>query len=80
LSASSGLPLAWIETSGLGDVVGALPKTLSQRGHKVMVIIPQYNDYIEERDARVHRSYNVVGRDMEAALTEKPKNKVTGMI
>lgn len=32
----------YIKTGGLGDVLGALPKTLAARGHKVAVCLPYY--------------------------------------
>ena len=37
---SEGVP--FIKTGGLADVVGALPKYLSARGHDVIVILPKY--------------------------------------
>ncbi|KAG2499011.1 hypothetical protein HYH03_003197 [Edaphochlamys debaryana] len=32
----------WSKTGGLGDVMGALPKALAARGHRVMVVSPRY--------------------------------------
>lgn len=32
----------FVKTGGLGDVLGALPKALSRRGHSVVTIIPRY--------------------------------------
>ncbi|KAK3260327.1 starch synthase, partial [Cymbomonas tetramitiformis] len=32
----------WSKTGGLGDVAGALPQALAQRGHRTMVIAPRY--------------------------------------
>lgn len=32
---------------GLGDVMSALPKALSRRGHRVMAIAPRYENYEE---------------------------------
>ncbi|XP_057838459.1 granule-bound starch synthase 2, chloroplastic/amyloplastic isoform X2 [Cryptomeria japonica] len=55
----------WSKTGGLADVVGALPKALARRGHRVMVIAPRYSDYIEAWDTRVHKCYKVAGKDME---------------
>ncbi|HPZ06872.1 MAG TPA: glycogen synthase GlgA [Candidatus Eremiobacteraeota bacterium] len=31
------------KTGGLGDVVGALPKALRQRGHEICVVLPKYS-------------------------------------
>ncbi|XP_066319491.1 soluble starch synthase 2-2, chloroplastic/amyloplastic [Miscanthus floridulus] len=53
------------KTGGLGDVVGALPKALARRGHRVMVVIPRYGEYAEARDLGVRRRYRVAGHDSE---------------
>ncbi|XP_062220273.1 soluble starch synthase 2-2, chloroplastic/amyloplastic-like [Phragmites australis] len=53
------------KTGGLGDVVGALPKALARRGHRVMVVIPRYGEYAEARNLGVHRRYRVAGQDSE---------------
>ncbi|KAL3689037.1 hypothetical protein R1sor_015346 [Riccia sorocarpa] len=55
----------WSKTGGLGDVVGALPKALARRGHRVMVVAPRYSNYLEAWDTTVRRSYTVDGRGME---------------
>ncbi|KVH92694.1 Glycogen/starch synthase, ADP-glucose type, partial [Cynara cardunculus var. scolymus] len=49
----------WSKTGGLGDVAGALPKALAQRGHRVMVVVPLYGDYVEPQDTGIRRRYNV---------------------
>src|SRR5271166_3261216 len=38
---SEGVP--FIKSGGLADVVGALPKFLSARGHDVIVVLPKYS-------------------------------------
>ncbi|KAJ9562224.1 hypothetical protein OSB04_007384 [Centaurea solstitialis] len=55
----------WSKTGGLGDVAGALPKALAQRGHRVMVVVPRYGDYIEPQDTGIRRRYNVGGEEVE---------------
>lgn len=32
----------WSKTGGLGDVMGALPRALAARGHRVMVVTPRW--------------------------------------
>ncbi|KAI3669990.1 hypothetical protein L6452_41542 [Arctium lappa] len=55
----------WSKTGGLGDVAGALPKALAQRGHRVMVVVPLYGDYTEPQDTGIRRRYNVGGEEVE---------------
>lgn len=50
---------------GLADVMGALPKALSGRGHRVMVISPRYANYEDAWDTSVRMTYNVFGTDHE---------------
>ena len=38
--AGEGLP--FIKTGGLADVIGSLPKALTERGHEVKVVMPLY--------------------------------------
>lgn len=32
----------WSKTGGLGDVMGALPQAMAERGHRVMVVSPRW--------------------------------------
>nr|DAD27413.1 TPA_asm: hypothetical protein HUJ06_028881 [Nelumbo nucifera] len=50
---------------GLGNVAGALPKALAQRGHKVMVVAPPYGNYTEIQETGVRKRCKVEGQDIE---------------
>jgi len=55
----------WSKTGGLGDVVGALPKFLAQRGHRVMVVAPRYKCYDDAWETGVRHRVHVMGQDHE---------------
>lgn len=55
----------WSKTGGLGDVMGALPKALARRGHRVMVVAPRYGEYAEGWETGVRRQMRVFGGDQQ---------------
>jgi len=55
----------WSKTGGLGDVVGALPKFLAQRGHRVMVVVPRYKCYDDAWETGVRHRVRVMGQEHE---------------
>ena len=48
--AGEGLP--FIKTGGLADVIGSLPKALTERGHEVKVVMPLYKKKIGRASCR----------------------------
>lgn len=72
----------YIKTGGLGDVLGALPKTLAARGHKVAVCLPYYRSLtVPVADVRAFPediSISVGDRTFSARVYEvrQRKNKV----
>ncbi|MDP6931611.1 MAG: glycogen/starch synthase, partial [Myxococcota bacterium] len=42
----------WSKVGGLGDVMGALPIALAERGHRVMSVSPRYAEYPDAWDTR----------------------------
>ena len=53
------------KTGGLGDVAKALPKALQRRGHRVMVVMPRYENYEGAFDTSVRVRFNIMGEDTE---------------
>eukprot|EP00887_Chlorella_sp_A99_P003306 scaffold9.g3306.t1 len=60
----------WSKTGGLGDVMGALPKALAARGHRVMVVAPRYKAYDDAWETGVRHRMHVFGAHQEATSTE----------
>ena len=68
--AAEGAPFS--KTGGLGDVIGALPKSLVKAGHEVAVILPYY-DMVEAKfgdqiEMFFNLKYTLVGVDNFVAL------------
>ncbi len=63
---------------GLGDVMGALPKALARRGHRVMVVAPRYGEYAEGWETGVRRQMRVFGGDQQVTTlsTTKPQTSM----
>lgn len=58
----------WSKTGGLGDVMQALPKALSARGHRVMVVAPRYGNYEGAADTGVRLRLRVCDSDQEVGF------------
>ena len=54
--------------------MGALPKALARRGHRVMVVAPRYGEYAEGWETGVRRQMRVFGGDQQVTIpsTTKP--------
>ena len=49
--------------------MGALPKALARRGHRVMVVAPRYAVYEEAWETGVRRRFRVMGQEHEVILS-----------
>lgn len=72
----------WSKTGGLGDVCGALPIALAERGHRVMVVSPRYMNkktasrYENAVDLDIRSSIWCFGGDQEVAFFHEYKDGV----
>ena len=48
--------------------MGALPKALARRGHRVMVVVPRYSNYEEGWETGVRTRFRVFGSDTEVPI------------
>ena len=53
--------------------MGALPKALARRGHRVMVVAPRYGEYAEGWETGVRRQMRVFGGDQQVNTLSFPK-------
>jgi hypothetical protein len=51
-----------------GDVMGALPKALAARGHRVMAVAPRYGSYEDAWETGVRLRIKVFGQDHEVGF------------
>mmetsp|Transcript_30852 Transcript_30852/g.87251 ORF Transcript_30852/g.87251 Transcript_30852/m.87251 type:complete len:374 (-) Transcript_30852:852-1973(-) len=66
----------WSKTGGLGDVMGALPKALAERGHRTMVVVPRYGDYENVVSTNVRARFRVFNSDHEVTYYHQYKDGV----
>ena len=64
------------KTGGLGDVAKALPKALRHRGHRVMVVMPRYENYEGAFDTQVRVTFNIMGVPTEVGYFHMYKNGI----
>ncbi|KAL6760377.1 hypothetical protein V8C86DRAFT_2554548 [Haematococcus lacustris] len=58
----------WSKTGGLGDVMSALPKAMQRRGHRVMVVAPRYDNYLDAWETGVRIKFNCFGNEQEVGF------------
>lgn len=67
--------LPWVKTGGLGDVMGALPPALFERGHEVVSILPLF-DAVDREEARLNLLTTIdvrfLGNEFRTRIFEAP--------
>jgi starch synthase len=61
-----------VPAGGLGDVMSALPKALARRGHRVMVVVPRYENYPNAWETGIRKSYLVYNSQQEVGPAGQP--------
>lgn len=59
-------------------MMGALPKALAHRGHRVMVVVPRYDNYEGVVDTGVRRKFNMRGQDVVRMRALRAWGRVKG--
>ena len=72
----------FFKSGGLGDVLGALPKELAQKGHDVRVVLPYFvqlipNEYKDKIKDVTHFTVEVGWRQQYCGIKQLKLNKVT---
>ena len=71
----------FVKTGGLADVAGFLPQEIKKQGHDVRVVMPEYNqqiddEYLAETENVAHFRTNVAWRDEYVGVNELENNGV----
>ena len=69
-----------LPAGGLGDVMGALPKALARRGHRVMVVVPRYGNYAEGWETGVRRRFRVFNAEQEVRCMPKSSHHTPSLL
>ena len=74
------MSVAHTRAGGLGDVMGALPKAMAKRGHRVMVVAPRYSNYENVNHTGVRHRISMFGGMQEVSLGGSRKIPLWGKV